>query len=112
MTDDEKVIEAEFETVTEYEVDDGRRGEFEKALGDKLSVVIDETFKQGATIEEVVGAVGQVLYSLVTFDNGHLDAGKVLSVLMEPYECGCLCIQVRQTTPRITEDDAVGCGPN
>jgi hypothetical protein len=110
--DDEKMDGIEVETVTEYEVDDAHRGEFEKTLGDKLAAVIDETFKQGAPIEEVVGAVGQVLYSLVTFDNGHLDAGKVLSVVMEPYECGCLCIQVRQVTPRTTEDDAVGCVPN
>ena len=115
--DDEKLVTQMVETVTEYEVSDRHRGEFEKTLGAKLAELIDETFKQGAPIEEVVGSVAQVLHSLASFETGGCPAdGKAVSVLVEPYECGCLCIQVREVVPSLNYDDdgnlETGCKPN
>lgn len=117
MTDDEKAtkVGTRFETVTEYEVNDTYATDYERTLGAKLAEMIDGAFKDGAEVEDVIGAVGQVLHSLVTFDN-HAKEGKVVSVLVEPFECGCLCIQAREVTPRHNFDDdgniESGCKPN
>ena len=108
---DDKVQVREVETLMEYEVSDEQRGVFEKSLGDKIAELIDDAFKQGAPVEDAVGAVGEILYSLVS----HVtlaDEGKVLSLVLEPFECGCLLIQVRQGTPIFNVDDAAGCVPN
>lgn len=53
---------------------------------------------EGVATEDIVAALAQCLYKIVAADNP-VEAGKVLSVHVEPFDCGCLCVSVGATDP-------------
>ena len=113
-----KVAEGEIvsepkEDLGEYEVSPHHAGEGERFVKDKLTDLLDEAFLKKVPVADAIGAVAQVLYQLVQHDNTEsVVEGKVLSLRLEPFQCGCLCVAVQQVEPMTDDYDDGGCGPD
>lgn len=70
----------------------------QRILAHAIAEVIDIALATDLTLQDGVSALAQNLYTLVASDN-RADAGKVLMVHVEPFDCGCLCVSVGATDP-------------
>jgi hypothetical protein len=113
IAEGEIVSESSKDDLGEYEASPEHESAGERFLKEQLAKMLDDAFQQSVPMADAVGAIAQVLYNLVLHDNKEaIVEGKVLSLRLEPFQCGCLCVAVQQVEPMPNDYDSDGCALN
>lgn len=99
-------IDYKMQTVMEWEIAEELTTEFERTLGNQMAELLDAAYKEGATVDDAVGAVGKLLHTLASRYDAHPpEEGQIMVVTVEPFECGCLFVEARHRDARPHYDD-------